>query len=178
MHGEVRGAAVIHGSARRNQTFHCSVRSAYLIFIVEILYDRLYYMIGELFAGWCDLWTIISESGTKRLCAAKQKPGCGATVCVQRKSLCVHFDVRKSASNVLLLYEKRPSHVWILPDSRHVVFYNTLSVIKIKCWFSGKKRTVVPDPLPLAYAVYAFINVDNCERPLKKSKKIWLVSFV
>ena len=24
---------------------------------------------------------------------------------------------------------------------------------------------VVPDPLPLAYAVYAFINVDNCERP-------------
>ena len=27
---------------------------------------------------------------------------------------------------------------------------------------------MVPDPLPLAYAVgpYAFINVDNCERPL------------
>ena len=25
---------------------------------------------------------------------------------------------------------------------------------------------VVPDPLPLAYAVYAFIIVDNCERPL------------
>ena len=22
---------------------------------------------------------------------------------------------------------------------------------------------MVPDPLPLAYAVYAFINVDNCE---------------
>ena len=30
----------------------------------------------------------------------------------------------------------------------------------------GEKRTVVPDPLPLAYAVYALINVDNCERPL------------
>ena len=27
---------------------------------------------------------------------------------------------------------------------------------------------MVPDPLPLAYAVYAFINVDNCERPLNK----------
>ena len=26
---------------------------------------------------------------------------------------------------------------------------------------------MVSDPLPLAYAVYAFINVDNCERPLK-----------
>ena len=25
---------------------------------------------------------------------------------------------------------------------------------------------MVPDPLPLAYAVYAFINVDNCERSL------------
>ena len=32
----------------------------------------------------------------------------------------------------------------------------------------GEKRTVVPDPLPLAYAVYAFINVDNCERPLNE----------
>ena len=25
---------------------------------------------------------------------------------------------------------------------------------------------VVPDPLPLAYSRYAFINVDNCERPI------------
>ena len=25
---------------------------------------------------------------------------------------------------------------------------------------------MVPHPLPLAYAVYAFINVDHCERPL------------
>ena len=28
---------------------------------------------------------------------------------------------------------------------------------------------MVPDPLPLAYTVYAFINVDNCERPLRVS---------
>ena len=35
----------------------------------------------------------------------------------------------------------------------------------------GEKRTVVPDPLPLAYAVYAFINVDNCERPLSDIDK-------
>ena len=25
---------------------------------------------------------------------------------------------------------------------------------------------MVPNPLPIAYDVYAFINVDNCERPL------------
>ena len=31
----------------------------------------------------------------------------------------------------------------------------------------GGKRTVVPDTLPLAYSLYAFINVDNCERSLK-----------
>ena len=35
----------------------------------------------------------------------------------------------------------------------------------------GEKRKVVPDPLPLAYSLYAFINVDNkkknyCELPL------------
>ena len=44
-------------------------------------------MIGELFAA-------------SR--AAITKSRCGATVCVQRKQLCVHFDVTKSASNVLL----------------------------------------------------------------------------
>ena len=33
-----------------------------------------------------------------------------------------------------------------------------------------EKRTVVPDPLPLAYA---FINVDNCERPLSDADLSW-----
>ena len=33
---------------------------------------------------------------------APQKLRCGATVCVKRKSICVHFDIRKSALNVLL----------------------------------------------------------------------------
>ena len=32
---------------------------------------------------------------------ALQKPRCGTTVCVKRKSICVHFEVRKSALNVL-----------------------------------------------------------------------------
>ena len=33
---------------------------------------------------------------------APQKPQCGTTVCIKRKSICVHFDVRKRALNVLL----------------------------------------------------------------------------
>ena len=33
----------------------------------------------------------------------------------------------------------------------------------------GKKAYSGPRPLPLAYAMYAFINVDNCERPLNKT---------
>ena len=38
-------------------------------------------------------------------------------------------------------------------------------MLKINVDFGGE-RTVVPDPLPPAYSLYAFINVDNCERPL------------
>ena len=84
---------------------------------------------------------------------APQKPRCSATFCIKRKSICIHFDVRKGALNVLLY-----------------TFYSILFYFRIHCqwlknksWFSGKKRIVVPDPsLPL----YAFINVDNCERPL------------
>ena len=36
------------------------------------------------------------------------------------------------------------------------------------CSVQRGKRTVVPDPLPLAYVVYALKNVANCERPLNK----------
>ena len=28
-------------------------------------------------------------------------------------------------------------------------------------------------PSPLAYSLYAFINVDNCERPLKEANNKW-----
>ena len=101
-----------------------------------------------------------------------QKPRCGATVCVQRKSLCVHFDVNERCFKCDIIHE-RPTNVCILLGFYTCgVFYNTLSVIKIKCWFPGGKRMVVPDPLPLAYAVYAFINVDNCERPLRAFNKL------
>ena len=37
---------------------------------------------------------------------------------------------------------------------------------------------MVPDPFPLAYAVYAFINVDNCERPLMPYTNLFLISVV
>ena len=36
----------------------------------------------------------------------------------------------------------------------------------------GGKAYGGPRPLPLAYAVYAFINVDNCERPLRSVSKL------
>ena len=34
---------------------------------------------------------------------------------------------------------------------------------------------MVPDPLPLAYSLYAFINVENyCERPLSQLINVFL----
>ena len=49
------------------------------------------------------------------------------------------------------------------------VFYNTCSVIKNKMLiFRKKKSIVVPGPLPLAYSLYVFKNVENRERPLNK----------
>ena len=44
------------------------------------------------------------------------------SVRVQRKSLCVHFDVRKSASNVIL-YMKDLQMCAYCPDSRHVAYF-------------------------------------------------------
>ena len=122
-------------------------------------------MIGELFAVWCDLWTIINVSRSKA-------PLCGQTETVifspwfaSKESGC-YFDVRKSASNVLLCMKDLQMCAYC-PDCRHVAYFIIhCQWLQIKCLFSGKKRTVVPDPLHLAYAVYAFINVDNCERPL------------
>ena len=126
-------------------------------------------MIVELFAVCCNLWTIISASGAK---AAIQKPGCGTTVCVQRKSLCVHFDVRKSASNVLL-YMKDLQMCAYCPASRHVAYFKThRQWLKLNVDFHGKSVRWSQTPSPLAYAVYAFINVDNCERPLTKFTKM------
>ena len=60
------------------------------------------------------------------------------------------------------------------PDSRHVplsyfiLFQNTLSVIKHKCRLGGGGTYSDPRPPPPAYSLYAFINVDNCERPLNQ----------
>ena len=38
--------------------------------------------------------------------------------------------------------------------------------------FGGKAYGGPRPPPPLAYAVYAFINVDNCERPLLRKREI------
>ena len=79
-----------------------------------------------------------SSSSSTRLCAAIQKPWCGATVCVQRKLLCVHFDVRKSASNVLL-YKKDLQMCAYCPDSRHVPYFIIhCQWLKLNVDFRGK----------------------------------------
>ena len=45
----------------------------------------------------------------------------------------------------------------------------------------GGKAYGGPRPPPLAYAVYAFINVDNCERPLNmpisRHLEVQIISF-
>ena len=95
-----------------------------------------------------------------------QKPQCGTTVCIKRKSICVHFDNMKELQiraycsidkvrSELYTYHLYNGESEVGPDSRHVplsyfiLFQNTLSVIKHKCRFGGGgKRTVVPNPLP------------------------------
>ena len=82
-------------------------------------------MISELFAVWCDLFNKISARGAKLvacLCDHTETLRCGATVCVQRKPLCVHFDVRKIASNVLF-YTKDLQMCTYCQDSRHVQYF-------------------------------------------------------
>ena len=61
-------------------------------------------MIIELFAV-CEL-----ESAQV---VAPQKPLCGATVCMKRKSICVHFDVRKIALFCVITHE-RATNLYIL----------------------------------------------------------------
>ena len=65
---------------------------------------------------------MVGTQAVASLDAAIQKPRCGATVCAQRKSLCVYFDVRKSASNVLL-YMKDLQMCAYCTDSRHVPYF-------------------------------------------------------
>ena len=108
-------------------------------------------LIGELFAVWCDLWTIISVSGAKAplSCAAIQKPRCDATVCIQRKSLYIglHFDVRKSASNVLLYMKDLQMCITARILDMRPYFIIHSQWLKLNVDFRGKKRTVVQDPL-------------------------------
>ena len=54
------------------------------------------------------------------------------------------------------------------PHCRHVQsFIIHCQWLKINVDFRGESVLWSQTPSPLAYAVYAFINVDNCERPLK-----------
>ena len=115
---------------------------------------------------FCELESAQGEKIRYCLCVALHKPRCGATVCVQRKPLMVHFDVRKSASKVLL-YMKDLQMWAYCPHSRHVHYFIIhCQWLKINVDFRGESVQWSQTPSPLAYAVYAFINVDNCERPL------------
>ena len=76
------------------------------------------------------------------------------------------FRVRKSASNVLL-YMKDLQMCAYYPDCRHVPYFIIhCQRLKLNVDFRGESVRWSQTPSPLAYAVYAFINVDNCERPL------------
>ena len=62
-----------------------------------------------------------SESASVRPYRNRGVP-CGVTVCFQRKSLCVHFDIMKSALNVIL-YMKDLQMCAYCPDSGHVAYF-------------------------------------------------------
>ena len=56
------------------------------------------------------------------------------------------------------------------PDFKHVPYFiihcDLLSVIRINVDFREKNERWFQTPFPLAYSLYVYINVDNCERPL------------
>ena len=81
------------------------------------------------------------------------------------------FRVRKSTSNVLLYMQDLQMCAYS-PDSRHVPhFIIHCQRLKLNVDFRGKSVRWSQTPSPLAYAVYAFTNVDSCERPLKCSRR-------
>ena len=63
---------------------------------------------------------------------APQKPWGGATVYVKRKSICVHFDVRKSALNVLLYMKATHLRVHTLRIDKYL--NNVLSCCTHNVW--------------------------------------------
>ena len=71
---DVWWSAVIHGSARRNRTFHCSVCSEYLTFYCRnIIAEHIRWLVKYSQVG-AILWTRISSSGANSVA-----PLCGLT---------------------------------------------------------------------------------------------------
>ena len=154
----MRGADVIHGSARRNRPFHCSVSSVYLTFYCR---NIVWHLVLD------DLWII---RGLVQFVNYNQRKRCEsasvanwpyrnrdvAPLFASKESgfaLPVHFDVRKSASNVLL----RMKHLQMCaycPDSRHVAYFIIhCQWLKLNVDFRGKSVQWSQTPSPLAYAV-------------------------
>ena len=68
-----------------------------------------------------------------------------------------------------VILHERPTNVCILPVmySRRVQYFIIhCQWLKIDVDFRGESVRRSPTPSLLAYVVYAFINLDNCERPL------------
>ena len=79
-------------------------------------------MISELFAVWCDLWSRISASGAKASLCGHTETGMWRHCLRPKKVAFRTFHVRKSASNVVLLYMKDLQMCAYCPDSRHVPY--------------------------------------------------------
>ena len=145
----MRGTAIIHGSARRNRPFHCSVRSVYLTF-----YCRNSNIVWHLVLD--DWWTIrgfvrfVNYNQRKRSKSASVRPYRNRDVAplFASKESGFYFDVSKSASSVLLCTKDLRMCAYC-PDCRHVAYFIIhCQWLKIKCWFSGGKAYSGPRPPP------------------------------
>ena len=129
-------------------------------------------MISEIFAVWCDI-VIYNQLKWRKFGSASVRPyrnrGVAPLFASKESPFYLHFEVRKNASKVLL-YMKDLQMWAYCPHSRHMHYFIIhCPWLKINVDFRGESVRWSQTPSPLAYAVYAFINVDNCERPLSVS---------
>ena len=106
-----------------------------------------------------------SESGAKaerkRSESGAKAPLCGHT----ETGMWRHCLRPKKVALQAVLYMKDLQMCAYCPDSRHVPYFIIhCQQLKLNVDFRGKSVRWSQTPSPLAYAVYAFINV--CERPL------------
>ena len=79
-------------------------------------------MIGELFAVWCDLCYNQRKRSESACVRPYRNRGVAPLFASKRKSICVHFDIRKSALNVIL-YMNDIQMCAYCPYSGHVAYF-------------------------------------------------------